>query len=115
MIFYNDNYTSTAINGSHPSILRINVTFDSSNNPLAVWRHSGHVIDAANYPRFRFTRNGGLIIDRVMPSDAGIYTVTMSNRMQCESAQFDVFIQCEFAVADEKIDLAITVMHGLLG
>lgn len=78
------------------SRLLINVTYDpGSPQGLLVWRHNGVVISSRTDPRVSVLSNGGLTIRSVRPSDRGVYSVFVLNRLGNSSADFTVLIKCE--------------------
>lgn len=80
------------INGT----LDVNVTHNNytliNSNTLS-WRHGSF---ALRNPRATIVSDR-LIIEEVEPSDAGHYTVLLSNEFGCHHTQFDVFVECKWS------------------
>lgn len=99
------NYT-VVLNKNTSSILFINVTYVLRNALLHQlrWKQNGHAIDLTVSPRISIQAERGLTINAVEPSDAGCYEVIISSSRGCDSAQFEVSIECETELAIHIIE-----------
>lgn len=78
------------------SRLFINVSYNPGHpEGFLVWKHNYVVISSRTDPRVTVLSGGGLTIRNLRPSDRGVYTVMVSNRLGSGSANFTVFIQCK--------------------
>lgn len=92
------------------SCASIAVSYDTGSIHYIAWRYNGSIIDVTGNSRFSIPDHGGLIIDRVQPTDAGCYELTVSNHLGCETANFSVFVNCEqFCMHDTS---PIALLHG---
>ena len=95
LIIFEHNQT-IFINTVTTSRIFINVTYEPRTpRGILVWRHEGAIISSRTDPRVRILSNGGLTIRSIRPTDSGLYTVEVSNRVGTESANFTVHLQCE--------------------
>ena len=75
----------------------------TANFQQLIWTHNGHTIDTMNSNRISIAANGGLTLNEVQPSDAGYYTLTISNGSRCESMHFKVAVECNKALATSQL------------
>lgn len=59
------------------------------------WRHKGYGLNSKTNPRIVIRGDAGITINAVEPLDAGFYEVIISSDIGCDSAQIEVFVECE--------------------